>query len=180
MNRVTCPYCSRCGISVSLYADSATCPECDLIFGVEVEVYAVTLPESERTEPEKPPAPVWPTTDDPEWIQIGDRFWVTDGAVLLRADCPALPSQWDDQYPFFWKARTPAIADGIRTMLHGTGMGCVGIGAMRFHPRFAAILQATEPVPDSLARTVGGQVVAVVMPLFGDAPCPSVDSRGQP
>jgi len=192
MNRVTCPYCDRTGIearaNLNQQSTDLVCPECGLVFEVRtnVSLTARALPESERRRPVPMPPPAWPVPDSNHWIRLYDGSqWVTDGACALRGNCPALPSGWH-ALPSGWGDRkgwheaNPTLRTAIEELLDAGRARYPDFAAGRFHPRFAAILQTTEPVEGSIARAVDGQIVAFIMPLSRHfIHAESVDNRGQ-
>ena len=114
------------------------------------------------------------------WLMVNGHRWVTDGACLLREDCPALPTKHDPEngYPR-WKKAQEVSTEEIAARLRAFPV--YYNEQMRFHPRFAPVLQTTHRAWESMHRLFNGEVVAIVMPMASwVTDCPTVDDWGRP
>lgn len=146
------------------------CDGCRAEVAVQVKVKRAVTAKMVLTEPVK--GAEWPAPGSDYWLPHDGRMWCATSGMLIRPPCP-FPSEWDDEWLTLDDLKGSALPADILTRPAPPS-------TMRWPAELAPLLQATEPVPGTMARTISGEIVAVISPAHQNYTGPTVDERGQP
>ena len=145
------------------------CDGCRAEVTVKVTVKRAVYAKMVLTESD--PGEEWPAPGSDRWFQHDGRLWCATSGILLRPPCP-LPACFLDGDEWATSAGITIPADILTRPMPPV--------PLRWPADLAPLLQATEPVPGTMARTINGEIVAVISPAHPAYTGPTVDERGQP